>query len=34
LEEMASGHFQEVIDDATAKVGQVDTLVFCSGILL
>lgn len=31
LEEMASGSFQEVIDDATAKVGQVDTLVFCSG---
>lgn len=31
LEEMATGSFQEVIDDATAKVGQVDTLVFCSG---
>ncbi|WP_341899978.1 2-oxoglutarate dehydrogenase E1 component [Fluviicola taffensis] len=31
LEEMASGRFQEVIDDSTAKVGQVDTLVFCSG---
>ncbi len=31
LEEMASGSFQEVIDDAAAKVGQVDTLVFCSG---
>jgi 2-oxoglutarate dehydrogenase E1 component len=31
LEEMASGSFQEVIDDASAKVGQVDTLVFCSG---
>jgi 2-oxoglutarate dehydrogenase E1 component len=31
LEEMASGSFQEVIDDSSAKVGQVDTLVFCSG---
>lgn len=31
LEEMASGSFQEVLDDPTAKVGQVDTLVFCSG---
>lgn len=31
LEEMASGRFQEVIDDATAKVGQVDTVVLCSG---
>jgi len=31
LDEMATGHFQEVIDDATAKAGQVDTLVFCSG---
>jgi 2-oxoglutarate dehydrogenase E1 component len=31
LEEMASGRFQEVIDDSTAKAGQVDTLVFCSG---
>lgn len=31
LEEMATGHFQEVIDDATAKAGQVDTVVFCSG---
>ncbi len=31
LEEMASGNFQEVIDDPNAKAGQVDTLVFCSG---
>ncbi|MFN5983039.1 MAG: 2-oxoglutarate dehydrogenase E1 component [Fluviicola sp.] len=31
LEEMASGRFQEVIDDKDAKVGTVDTLVFCSG---
>ncbi|MNJ83598.1 2-oxoglutarate dehydrogenase E1 component [compost metagenome] len=31
LEEMASGSFQEVIDDSAAKAGQVDTLVFCSG---
>lgn len=31
LEEMATGRFQEVIDDSTAVVGNVDTLVFCSG---
>lgn len=31
LEEMASGRFQEVIDDVTAKTVQVDTVVFCSG---
>ncbi len=31
LEEMASGRFQEVIDDASAKVGNVDTVVLCSG---
>lgn len=31
LEEMASGTFREVLDDPTAKAGQVDTLVFCSG---
>lgn len=31
LEELATGSFQEVLDDPTAKVGQVDTLVFCSG---
>lgn len=31
LEEMATGRFQEVIDDAEAKAGQVDTVVFCSG---
>lgn len=31
LDEMAKGRFQEVIDDATAKVANVDTVVFCSG---
>ncbi|MDR0802637.1 2-oxoglutarate dehydrogenase E1 component [Fluviicola sp.] len=31
LEEMASGTFHEVLDDPTAKAGQVDTLIFCSG---
>lgn len=31
LEEMATGRFREVIDDSSAKAGQVDTLVFCSG---
>jgi 2-oxoglutarate dehydrogenase E1 component len=31
LEEMASGRFQEVIDDPNAKVDAVDTLVLCSG---
>lgn len=31
LEEMAEGSFQEVIDDKTAVVGNVDTVVFCSG---
>lgn len=31
LEEMAKGRFQEVIDDASAKVANVDTIVFCSG---
>jgi 2-oxoglutarate dehydrogenase E1 component len=31
LDEMAKGSFQEVIDDATAKVENVDTVVFCSG---
>lgn len=31
LEEMATGRFQEVIDDAKAKVGTIDTVVFCSG---
>jgi 2-oxoglutarate dehydrogenase E1 component len=29
--EMAKGSFQEVIDDATASVKDVDTVVFCSG---
>ncbi len=31
LEEMAKGSFQEVIDDATANVKTVDTVVLCSG---
>jgi len=31
LEEMATGGFQEVIDDAAANVAHVDTIVFCSG---
>lgn len=31
LDEMAKGSFQEVIDDPTAKVANVDTVVFCSG---
>jgi 2-oxoglutarate dehydrogenase E1 component len=31
LEEMATGGFQEVIDDAAANVTNVDTIVFCSG---
>jgi 2-oxoglutarate dehydrogenase E1 component len=31
LDDMAKGSFQEVIDDATAKVANVDTVVFCSG---
>jgi len=31
LDEMAKGSFQEVIDDATVKAGNVDTIVFCSG---
>lgn len=31
LEEMAQGRFQEVIDDRSAVVSQVDTVVFCSG---
>jgi len=31
LEEMAIGSFQEVLDDPTAKVKEVDTLVLCSG---
>lgn len=31
LEEMAKGGFQEVIDDADAKVADIDTVVFCSG---
>ncbi|MBU2020379.1 MAG: 2-oxoglutarate dehydrogenase E1 component, partial [Bacteroidetes bacterium] len=31
LDELATGRFQEVIDDAKAKVDKIDTLVFCSG---
>jgi 2-oxoglutarate dehydrogenase E1 component len=31
LDEMAKGSFQEVLDDPTAKAGNVDTVVFCSG---
>jgi 2-oxoglutarate dehydrogenase E1 component len=31
LDELATGRFQEVIDDAKAKVNQIDTVVFCSG---
>lgn len=31
LNEMATGGFQEVIDDANANVKNVDTVVFCSG---
>lgn len=31
LEDLAKGGFQEVIDDATAKAGEVDTVVFVSG---
>ena len=31
VDEMAKGGFQEVFDDPTAKVTNVDTVVFCSG---
>jgi 2-oxoglutarate dehydrogenase E1 component len=31
LEEMATGHFHEVLDDPTANPKKVDTLVLCSG---
>jgi 2-oxoglutarate dehydrogenase E1 component len=31
LEEMASGSFQEIIDDKNASKNNVDTLVFCTG---
>lgn len=31
LDDLANGGFQEVLDDTSAKVDQVDTLVFCSG---
>jgi 2-oxoglutarate dehydrogenase E1 component len=31
IDELATGKFQEVIDDAAAKAKDVDTLVFCTG---
>ena len=31
IDEMAKGSFQEVIDDANAKVKEIDTVVFCTG---
>ena len=31
LDEMATGSFQEVLDDTVANVANVDTVVFCSG---
>jgi 2-oxoglutarate dehydrogenase E1 component len=31
LDELAKGKFQEVIDDASAKAKEIDTLVFCTG---
>jgi 2-oxoglutarate dehydrogenase E1 component len=31
LDEMAKGGFREVIDDASAKIANIDTIVFCSG---
>ncbi len=31
LDEMATGSFQEVLDDTSVKVSSVDTVVFCSG---
>jgi 2-oxoglutarate dehydrogenase E1 component len=31
LDEMASGSFQELIDDSTAETLKIETLVFCSG---
>ena len=31
LDEMAKGNFQEVIDDANAKVNKVSTVILCSG---
>lgn len=31
LDEMSKGSFQEVIDDPSAKVSNIDTVVFCSG---
>ncbi len=31
IDELANGSFQEVIDDATAEINKVKTLVFCTG---
>ena len=31
MDELATGNFQEVIDDVTVKVADVDTVVLCSG---
>lgn len=31
LDEMAKGSFKEVIDDASANIANIDTVVFCSG---
>lgn len=31
LDELAKGKFQEVIDDASAKAKEIDTVVFCTG---
>jgi 2-oxoglutarate dehydrogenase E1 component len=31
VEDLTSGRFQEVIDDATAKAASIDTVLFCSG---
>ena len=31
VEDLTSGRFQEVIDDATAKATSIDTVLFCSG---
>jgi 2-oxoglutarate dehydrogenase E1 component len=31
LDEMATGSFQEVIDDSNAEISKIETVVFCSG---
>ncbi|PKP49553.1 MAG: 2-oxoglutarate dehydrogenase E1 component [Bacteroidetes bacterium HGW-Bacteroidetes-12] len=31
IDDLANGVFQEIIDDATAKVNEIDTLVLCTG---